>query len=45
MHPVFECFKEHHLMFKPIECEFCKSEINYLAHHVSKGAFNPVKRI
>ena len=27
---------EHHLMLKPTKCEFFKSEINYLAHHVSK---------
>ena len=33
---VFECFREHHLKLKVTKCEFFKSEMNYLAHHVSK---------
>ena len=33
---VFECFREHHLKFKLTKCKLFKSEINYLAHHVSK---------
>ena len=38
MYIVFKCFREHHLKFKPTKCEFFKSEINYLAHHVSKDS-------
>ena len=40
---VFECFREHHLKLKLIKCEFFKSKINYLAHHVSKEGVQPSK--
>ena len=44
-HPgtVFECLREHNLRPKPTKCEFFKSEINYLAHHVSKDGIQPSK--
>ena len=36
MHVVFDCLREHGLKLKPSKCHVFKSEINYLAHHVSK---------
>ena len=36
LHIILECFREHHLKLKPTKHEFFKSEINYLAHDVSK---------
>ena len=33
---VFESFRDHHLKVKLTKCEFFKSKINYLAHHISK---------
>ena len=41
---VFECFREHHLNLKLTKCEFFKSEINYLAHHVSKEGMWPSRK-
>ena len=35
MHVVFNCLHEHGLKLKLSKCEVFKSEINYLAHHVS----------
>ena len=43
LHVVFKCFKEHHLKLKLSKCELFKSEINYLAHHVSKEGIQPSK--
>ena len=40
---VFECFREHCLKLKPTKCEFFKSKINYLVHHVSKEGIQPSK--
>ena len=40
---VSECFREHHLKLKLTKCEFFKSEINYLACHVSKEGIQPSK--
>ena len=40
---VFEHFREHNLKLKPTKCNFFKSEINYLAHHVSKEGMQPSK--
>ena len=40
---VFEHFREHHLKLKPTKCQFFRSEINYLAHHVSKDGVWPSK--
>ena len=36
LHIVLDHFWEHNLKLKPMKCEFFWSEINYLAHHVSK---------
>ena len=36
MRVVFDRFWEHGLKLKPSKCEVFKTEINYLAHHVSK---------
>ena len=40
---VLEHFREHHLKLKLTKCDFFKSEINYLAHHVSKEGVQPSK--
>ena len=36
MRVVFDRLREHGLKLKPSKCDVFKSEINYLAHHVSK---------
>ena len=41
---LFNHFGEHNLKLKPRKCEFFQSEINYLAHHVSKEGVWPSKR-
>ena len=38
---VFECLREHGLKLKPSKCDLFKSEIIYLAHHVSKDGVKP----
>ena len=38
---VFDCLREHGLKLKPSKCDVFKSEINYLAHHVSKKGVHP----
>ena len=43
LHIVFDCFREHNLRLKPTKCKFFWSEINYLAHHVSKEGVQPSK--
>ena len=44
MHVVFDCLHEHGLKLKPSKCEVFKSEINYLAHHVSRKGVLPSKK-
>ena len=44
MHVVFNCLQEHGLKLKPSKCNVFKSEINYLAHHVSKKGVHPLKK-
>ena len=44
MHVVFNRFQEHGLKLKPSKCEVFKTEINYLAHHVSKRGALPSKK-
>ena len=44
MHVVFNCLREHGLKLKPSKCEVFKSEINYLAHHVSQKGVLPSKK-
>ena len=41
---VFDCLREHGLKLKPSKCEVFKSEINYLAHHVSQKGVLPSKK-
>ena len=44
MRVVFDQFWEHGLKLKPSKCEGFKTEINYLAHHVSKRVVLPPPR-
>ena len=44
MHVVFDCLCKHGLKLKPSKCEVFKSEINYLAHHVSRRSVLPSKK-
>ena len=44
MRVVFDRFREHGLKLKPSKCEVFKTEINYLAHHVSKRGVLPSKK-
>ena len=44
MHVVFDCLCEHGLKLKPSKCDVFKSEINYLAHHVSQKGVLPSKK-
>ena len=41
---VFDCLREHGLKLKPSKCDVFKSEINYLAHHVSQKGVLPSKK-
>ena len=41
---VFDHLHEHGLKLKPSKCEVFKSEINYLAHHVSQKGVLPSKK-
>ena len=41
---VFNHLREHSLKLKPSKCEVFKSEINYLAHHVSQKGVLPSKK-
>ena len=41
---VFDRLHEHGLKLKPSKCEVLKSEINYLAHHVSQKGVLPSKK-
>ena len=41
---VFDRFREHGLKLKPSKCEVFKTEINYLAHHISKRGVLPSKK-
>ena len=44
MHVVFNCLREHGFKLKRSKCEVFKSEINYLAHHVSQKGVLPSKK-
>ena len=39
-----DCLWEHGLKLKPSKCDVFKSEINYLAHHVSQKGVLPSKK-
>ena len=41
---VFDRFREHGLKLKPSKCEVFRTEINYLAHQVSKRGVLPSKK-
>ena len=41
---VVDCLCEHDLKLKPSKCDEFKSEINYLAHHVSQKGVLPLKK-
>ena len=44
MHVVFDHLCKNGLKLKPSKCEVFKSEINYLAHHVSQKGVLPLKK-
>ena len=44
MRVIFDRLREHGLKSKPSKCEVFKTEINYLAHHVSKKGVQPSKK-
>ena len=44
MHVVFDHLREHGLKLKPSKCDVFKSEIYYLAHHVSQKGVLPSKK-
>ena len=44
MRVVLDCLREHGFKLKPSKCEVFKSEINYLAHHVSRKGILPLKK-
>ena len=44
MRVVFDHLREHGLKLKPSKCEVFKSEINYLAHHLSQKGVLPSKK-
>ena len=44
MRVVFDPLREHGLKLKPSKCDVFKSEINYLAHHVSRKGVLPSKK-
>ena len=44
MRVIFDRLREHGLKLKPSKCEVFKTEINYLAHHVSKKGIQPSKK-
>ena len=44
MRVVCDRLREHGLRLKPSECDMFKTEINYLAHHVSKKGVLPSKK-
>ena len=41
MRIVFQRFRDHGLKLKPSKCNFFRSEITYLAHHISKEGVRP----
>ena len=45
MRVVFDRLREHGLKLKPSKCDVFKSEINYLAHHVSQKGVLPLKNL
>ena len=44
MRVVFDCLHEHGLKLKPTKCNLFRTELIYLAHHVSKDGVKPSKK-
>ena len=44
MHVIFDCLHEHGLKLKPTKCDLFRTELIYLAHHVSKDGVKPSKK-
>ena len=44
MRVIFDRLRMHGLKLKPFKCELFKTEINYLAHHVSKARVLPSEK-
>ena len=44
MHVVFDHLHEHGLKLKPTKCDLFRTELIYLAHHVSKDGVKPSKK-
>ena len=44
MRVMFDCLHEHGLKLKPTKCDLFRTELIYLAHHVSKDGFKPSKK-
>ena len=44
MHVVFDRLREHGLKVKPTMCDLFRTELIYLAHHVSKDGVKPSKK-
>ena len=44
MRVIFDRLREHGLKLKPSKCEVFRTEINYLAHHVSRKASSRQRR-
>ena len=44
MHVIFDCLREHGLKLKPTKCDLFRTELIYLAHHVSKDGVKPSKK-
>ena len=45
MRVVFHCLREHGLKLKPTKCDLFRTELIYLAHHVSKMELNLLRRM
>ncbi|RWR99798.1 Retrovirus-related Pol polyprotein from transposon 17.6-like protein, partial [Dinothrombium tinctorium] len=41
LHKIFNALSEANLSFQPDKCEFCKTEINYLGHVISREGIQP----
>ena len=44
MRVIFDCLCEHGLKLKPTKCDLFRTELIYLAHHVSKDGVKPSKK-
>ena len=42
LHKLFQCLSEHELFIQPHKCEFAKSSLNFLGHHVSPAGIAPL---